>query len=72
MRPETRDHLALVGKSVLVAIGLVLVASAAVDVAVDGWAPASGITLLVGLLFMGFPLASAFSQAVRAARRGER
>lgn len=68
MRPETKDALALAGKSVLVVLGGVLVSAAAVDLAVDGWSGQAGAYLAVGLLLAGAPLALAFRSSLRAGR----
>lgn len=71
MRETTRDNLALVGKSVVFVLGGVMVVSAAVELAVAGWSPAAGSFLVAGLVLCGAPLALAFRDAVRAARKGD-
>lgn len=65
---EVRDRFALVGKSILVILGGILVSAAAVDLIVAGWSLRAAGTLGVGLLFAGVPLGLAFRDAVRAGR----
>lgn len=57
------------GKSVLVVLGGVLVTAALVDLVVDGWSVRGGLVLVMGLLLGVPPIALAFREAVRAARR---
>ena len=71
MQEAARDSLALVGKSVVFVLGGVMVVSALVEVAVAGWSLRAGGFLIVGLALCGAPLALAFRDAVRAARKGE-
>lgn len=68
MRPETREGLALVGKSLLVIVGGILASAAAVDLVVAGAHPGNVLYLAAGLVLAGVPLALAFRDAVRAGR----
>ena len=68
MRPETREHLALVGKSVLVVLGGILASAGLVDVVVDGAGVENVAYLVAGLLLAGVPLLFAFRSAARAGR----
>lgn len=72
MREEVRDWLLLMGKSVLFVIGGVLVMAGAVDLVVDGFGWLAFGVLLLGLLLAVPPLAFAFGDALREARRGAR
>lgn len=71
MQEATRDNLLLVGKSLLFVLGGVMVVSAVVELGVAGWSLRAGGFLVVGLALCGTPLALAFRDAVRAARRGD-
>jgi hypothetical protein len=70
VRAETKDNLALVGKSALFVIGGVLAISAIVQLNVSGWEGRAALYLVVGLAMMLPPLALAFRDAVRQAHKG--
>jgi hypothetical protein len=71
VREATRDNLVLVGKSLVFVLGGVMVVSALVELGVAGWSLRAGAFLAAGLALCGTPLALAFRDAVRAARKGE-
>ena len=68
VRPEAKEGLALVGKSLLVVVGGVVTSAAAVDLVVDGFSARGLAYLAVGLALAGAPLALAFRDAARAGR----
>lgn len=70
MRPETKENLALAGKSVLLILGGIVASAAAVDLVVEGLRARTLAYLVVGLALAGVPLALAFRDAARAARAG--
>lgn len=70
MREDQKDWLLLMGKSMLFVLGGVLVVAGLVDLVVAGPNLRAGSVLAVGLLLSVPPLALAFRDAVRAARRG--
>lgn len=70
MRPETKEWLALMGKTLLLVVGGVVAVAALVDLVVAGWTLVAAAYLLAGLLLCIPPIAFAFRDAVRAARRG--
>jgi len=69
VRQETKDNLALAGKSVLVIVGGLLVVASTVDLLVAGPRLRDFASLLVGLLLCVPPLALAFADAVKHGRR---
>lgn len=69
-RQEIVDWILLMGKSVLLVVGGILVVAGLVDLVVAGWNLRAGIVLLVGLALAVPPLAFAFRDAVAATRRG--
>ena len=70
MRKEVRDWLFLMGKSVLLVIGAILVVAGLVDLAVIGWNTRAALVLLVGLALSVPPLGFAFRDALREAKKG--
>ena len=70
MRPEARDWLFLIGKSILVILGGILGVAALVDLAVSGPNQRAFLVLAVGTLLGVPPLALAFRDAVREAKKG--
>jgi len=70
MRDEVRDWLLLMGKSVLAVIGAILVVAALVDLVVAGWSLRTAAVLAVGLAMCVPPVAFAFRDALREARKG--
>ena len=70
MRAEVKDWIFLMGKSVLLVLGGILVVAALVDIAVIGWNLRATLVLLVGLVLSVPPLAFAFRDALREARKG--
>lgn len=72
MRQETKDNLALAGKSLLVIVGGLLVVAATVDLVVGGPRLRDLAYLLVGLLLSVPPVAFAFLDALKAGRRQPR
>src|SRR5438094_160183 len=71
MRPEMKDNLLLVGKSILLALGGLIAVAATVELVVGGPSARAFEYLLVGLALAVPPLAFAFRDAVRAGRRTE-
>lgn len=71
MKPETKESWALLGKTVLLVIGGILVVAALVELVVGGWSARAGLVLLLGLLCVAPPLGFAFRDAVREARKGK-
>ena len=71
MRPEMKDNLLLVGKSILLALGGLIAVAAIVELKVGGPSARAFEYLLVGLALAVPPLAFAFRDAVRAGRRTE-
>jgi hypothetical protein len=69
VREDLKDWLLLMGKSVLFVLGGILVVAGLVDLVVAGLNLRAGLVLLAGLLLGVPPLALAFRDAVRAARR---
>ena len=67
---EVRDWLFLMGKSLLVMIGVVLVAGGLVELVVAGLTRRGIGALLVGLLLCVPPMAFAFRDALREAKQG--
>lgn len=70
MRPETRDWLFLMGKTILLVIGGILFVAGLVDLVVDGPDAQNLGALLVGLALAVPPLALAFREALAQARKG--
>lgn len=70
VRDETRDWLLLMGKSALMVVGGILVMAGLVDLVVlKGRTPRGFVVLALGLLLAVPPLAFAFRDALRDARR---
>lgn len=67
---DRRDFLVLMGKSFLFIVGGILVLGGLVDLLVDGPNWQGGGALAVGLLMCLPPLAFAFRDAVREAKKG--
>lgn len=67
---ERRDWLFLMGKTLVLIVGSVLVVAALVDLVVDGWSWGTVSVLLVGLALAVPPIALAFRDALREARKG--
>lgn len=84
MREEVRDWIFLIGKTLLFVVGGLLVVAALVELAVGGpwfvrgetatetFEKSAGLVLLAGLLLAIPPLAFAFRDAWREARKGRR
>ncbi len=70
MRQEAKDWILLMGKSVLVIVGGILVAGGLVELAVAGPTRRGLGALAAGLLLSVPPMAFAFRDAVREARKG--
>lgn len=70
MRAEVRDWLFLMGKSVLLVVGGILVVAALVDLVVVGWNLRATLVLLLGLALAVPPLAFAFLDALKQAKKG--
>lgn len=70
MRAEVRDWILLLGKSVLVVVGGILVVAALVDLVVAGPSVRTLVVLAVGLAFAVPPMAFAFRDALAEARKG--
>lgn len=70
MRAEVRDWLLLMGKSVLLVVGGILVVAALVDLVVVGWNLRATLVLLLGLALAVPPLAFAFLDALKQAKKG--
>lgn len=70
MREETRDWLFLTGKTLLLVGGGILVVAALVELVVGGPSALALGVLAAGLLLAVPPLALAFRDAVREARKG--
>ena len=70
MRQEAKDWLFLMGKSVLVIVGGILVAGGLVELVVAGPTRRGLGALAVGLLLCVPPMALAFRDAVREAKKG--
>lgn len=68
MRQETKETLALWGKSLLMILGGILVSAATVDLVVTGFTPRGLAYLVAGLALAGLPLGLAFRDAVRHGR----
>lgn len=69
-RQEIVDWILLMGKSVLLVVGGILVVAGLVDLVVAGWNLRASVVLLVGLALAVPPLAFAFRDAVRATKGG--
>ena len=67
---DRRDWLFLMGKSLLVILGGVLLTAGLVDLVVDGYSHLSAGILTLGLLLAVPPMALAFRDALREARKG--
>lgn len=70
MRAEVRDWLLLMGKSALLVVGGILVVAALVDLVVVGWNLRATLVLLLGLALAVPPLAFAFLDALKQAKKG--
>lgn len=70
MREEVRDWLFLMGKSLLLIVGGILTVAALVDLSVIGWNTRAVLVLLAGLALALPPLALAFRDAVKEAKKG--
>lgn len=68
MRAEVKDWILLMGKSVLVILGGILVAGGLVELVVAGSTRKGWGALLVGLLLCVPPMAFAFRDALRGGR----
>jgi hypothetical protein len=67
---EAKDWFFLMGKSLLVLVGVVLVVGGLVELVVAGWTVRGIGALLVGLVLCVPPMTLAFRDAVREARQG--
>lgn len=72
VRQDLKDWLVLMGKSVLFVLGGVLMLAGLVDLVVDGFSLLALGILLLGLALGVPPLALAFRDALREARKGRR
>lgn len=70
MREDVRDWILLMGKSILMVVGGILVLAGLVDLIVERGSLRGAVALLVGLLLAVPPLAFAFRDAAREARKG--
>lgn len=70
MRQEVKDWIFLMGKSILVIVGGILFVGGLVDLVVDGYSHLAAGVLLLGLLIAVPPVALAFRDALREARKG--
>lgn len=70
MREDAKDWLFLMGKSVLLILGGILFVAGLVDLVVDGYSHLAATVLVVGLLLAVPPMAFAFRDAMREARKG--
>ena len=70
MRAEVKDWLFLIGKSILVVVGGILLTAALVDLSVTGFNTTAVLVLVVGALLALPPIALAFRDALREARAG--
>lgn len=61
----------LVGKSILLVIGGILAVAALVELSVGGWSVKAAAYLVVGLVLVGYPLGTAFRDAIRRPSQGE-
>ncbi|MFA5860393.1 MAG: hypothetical protein WDA16_01730 [Candidatus Thermoplasmatota archaeon] len=69
MRAETKESIALVGKSVLLVLGGTISVAALVELGVGGPGVRAFVYLVAGLALAIPPLALSFRDAVRAKRR---
>ena len=67
---EVRDWVFLLGKSFLVIVGGILIVAALVDFVVVGWSLLAVAVLLTGLALAVPPMALAYRDALREARKG--
>ena len=70
MRDDVKEWLLLMGKSLLLILGGLMVVAGLVDLVVVGFNLRAGLVLAAGLLLAVPPLAFAFRDAVRDARKG--
>ena len=70
MREEVREWLFLMGKSILLVVGGILVVAGLVDLVVVGWNVRAALVLFAGLALAVPPIAFAFRDAVREAKKG--
>ncbi|HET6403829.1 MAG TPA: hypothetical protein VFH78_04225 [Candidatus Thermoplasmatota archaeon] len=70
MREDVKDWLFLLGKSFLLIVGGILSVAALVDISVIGWNRRAALVLLAGLALAVPPLAFAFRDALREAKKG--
>lgn len=82
VREEVKDWIFLIGKTILVIVGGLLILAALVEISVGGpwfvrgatpietFEKSAGLVLLAGLLLAVPPMALAFRDAVREARKG--
>ncbi len=70
MRAEAKEWLFLLGKSFVLIIGAILVVAGLVDLVVVGWNGRAALVLAAGLALAVPPLAFAYRDALREARKG--
>jgi len=69
VRAETRETLALAGKTILFSLGGLLVVAALVDLVVGGLSWTAAGVLATGLVLAGLPLGFALRDALRHAQK---